>query len=125
MAMPYLEHLLFGVAITSTSIHLLWHKREAQEQRRHYATRIALLEDTTRRLCAGEHVPESDFSMIKKLAAEPGAAEAAARGVEPDGDIGWRDVILGRKVAKNGPQDSNKWDEIDLEKLKKELQSSS
>ncbi|KAI0688444.1 hypothetical protein BC835DRAFT_308506 [Cytidiella melzeri] len=123
---PYLQHVLYGLAITSTSIHYLWHKRESEEQRRHYTTRIALLEDTVRRLRAGEQVAEADFDWIKKLATEPGSVGAAARGVEPESEIGWREVILGRKVVTEDTKAaSDKWDAIDLEKLQKELELSS
>jgi hypothetical protein len=114
---PYLQHVLYSLAITSTSIHYLWHKRESEEQRRHYTTRISLLEDTVQRLRAGEQVPEADYDLLNKLAAQPGSASALARGVEPVEEIGWREVLFGRKAS---PTDvvasSEKWDAIDLQK---------
>ncbi|KAI0343463.1 hypothetical protein BDW22DRAFT_1355903 [Trametopsis cervina] len=122
----YLPHILYGLGITSTSIHLLWHRRESEEQRRHYTTRLALLEETARRLRAGEEVPNADFDMIKKLAAEqPGAASAAARGVEPDSEIGWREVIFGRKGVVRDVKLDDQRDAADLEKVQKEIQASS
>ncbi|KAI0087117.1 hypothetical protein BDY19DRAFT_301384 [Irpex rosettiformis] len=124
---PYLPHVLYSLAITSISIHYLWHKRESEEQRRHYSTRIGLLEDTVHRLRAGERVTEQDFDMIRKLAMGPGSDSAAARGVDPQREIGWREVVLGRTVQDTAASKaaSQRWDEIDLEKVRKELQSSS
>lgn len=114
---PYLQHVLYALAITSTSIHYLWHKRESEDQRRHYTTRIALLEQTVRKLRAGEDVPEVDFDLIKKLATEPGSASAVARGVEPEAEIGWREVIFGRKASIGDTRaNAEKWDAIDLQK---------
>ncbi|KAI0091228.1 hypothetical protein BDY19DRAFT_991799 [Irpex rosettiformis] len=123
---PYLQHVLYSLAITSISIHYLWHKRESEEQRRHYTTRIGLLEDTVKQLRVGERVSETDLDMLRKLAMEPGSFSAAARGVEPEDEIGWREMLLGRKTDNgNAKAASEKWDEIDLEKLRKELQAAS
>lgn len=120
MTTRYIPHLIYALALTSISTHSLWHRKEAEEQRRHYTTRIALLEDTVRRLRAGEHVPESEFATLKKLASEPGMGSKAARGVEAgEGAIGWREVLLGRKNAGQSSTNAeglSKWDESDLEK---------
>ncbi len=115
---PYLQHVLYSLAITSISIHYLWHKRESEEQRRHYTTRIGLLEDTVRRLRAGQQVDETDFDVLKRLAMEPGSVSAVARGVEPEHEIGWQEMLLGRRANKTeeAKAASDKWDEIDLEK---------
>ena len=113
----YLPHVFYSLAITSISIHYLWHKRESEEQRRHYSTRIALLEDTAKRLRVGDRVDENEFDLLKKMAAGPGSVSGAARGVEPENEIGWREMLLGRKTdVESVKASSEKWDEIDLEK---------
>ncbi|KAJ3557776.1 hypothetical protein NM688_g1281 [Phlebia brevispora] len=93
-------------------MHLLSHRKEVEDQRAYFTARIALLEDTATRLRTGVHVPESDFELIQKLTREPTTNRAAARGIEPNEEIGWRDVLLGRKDQGA----SDKWEKQDWEK---------
>jgi hypothetical protein len=113
MATKYLPEIIYTLALTSLSTHLLWLRKEAEEQRTHDTTRIKLLEDTVQRLRAGADVPQSDFDLIHRLAKEPGTDHAAARGVVATEHIGWREVLLGRRTTNTAQSD--KWDAHDGE----------
>lgn len=97
MSTKYLPEIIYALALTSLSTHMLWQRKDSADQRAHYTARVKLLEDTAQRLRAGQDVPQSDFDLIDKMAREPGVDRAAARGTEPLGSIGWREVLLGRK----------------------------
>ncbi len=111
MTTRYIPHIVYTLAITSLGAHLLYHRKEAEDQRAHYTARIALLEEVAGRLRAGKPVPERDFELIRKLAKEPGMDRATARGVEVNDNIEWREVLLGRK----GDGSSEKWETQDWE----------
>lgn len=76
---------------------MLWLRKESQEQRAYFTTRLKLLEDTALRLRAGQPVPEDDLDLIRKMAREPGSDRAVARGIEPTVHLGWKEALLGRK----------------------------
>ena len=103
MTTRYLPEIVYGLAIISLGTHTLWQREQVEEDRRHYTARMKLLEDVARRLRAGDAVPQGDFDTITKLANEYRNDGALARGVAPDGRIGWRETVLGRKNTEQKP----------------------
>ena len=112
MTARYIPEIVFTMATISLGIHLLSHRKEAEDQRAYFTARITLLEDTLTRLRSGVHVPPSEFELIRKLSREPETNRAAARGVEPQEEIGWKDVLLGRRDTGT----SDRYDQRDWEK---------
>ena len=113
MTTKYVPEIIYTLALTSLSTHTLWKRKESADQRAHYDARIQLLEDVVLRLRAGQVVPQSDFDLIHRLARDPGADRAAARGTEAMGTIGWREVLLGRKDVNSAQTEY--WDAKDWE----------
>jgi hypothetical protein len=88
----YIPELVYALAFSSFSVHLLWQRRTAETDRRHYSARISILGELAARLRAGEAVPDVEISRLRRLAETAEAAEA-----HPGENIGWRDVVFGRK----------------------------
>lgn len=91
----YIPELVYALAFSSISVHLLWQRRTAETDRRHYSARISILGELAARLRAGEAVPDVEISRLRRLAETAGAAEET----HPGENIGWRDVVFGRKES--------------------------
>lgn len=89
----YIPELVYALAFSSISVHLLWQRRTAETDRRHYSARISILGELAARLRTGEAVPDVEVVRLRRLAETVGAAEAHAE------NIGWRDVVFGRKES--------------------------
>jgi len=129
MTTRYIPHIVYTIALTSISTHLLWHRKEYEEQRRHHETHISLLENTIARLKSGERASEKEFERIIKFGKGPELDTVE----EVKEIIGWRAVLLGRKddegqkgdlgsrtIGEDGHSD---WERKDLEKLKQEIRN--
>lgn len=90
----YIPELVYALAFSSISVHLLWQRRTAETERRHYSARISLLGELAARLRTGEAVPDVEIVRLRRLAETVGAAE-----VHTGENIGWRDVVFGRKES--------------------------
>lgn len=114
----YLLHIIYTTAIISISTHALNLRKLHEEHRIHYQTYISLLETTVQRVRAGESVPERDFVRLRKFAKEPESDRAAARGLEAKDEIGWWEVVFGRRRSdmEGARQRSEDLDRRDLEK---------
>ncbi|CAL1711778.1 unnamed protein product [Somion occarium] len=127
MTTRYIPHIIYATAITSLSTHALNQRKLHEEQQIHYETHIALLESTIQRLKSGETVPEKDFERLKKFSRDPELDRAAARGFETKENIGWWEVVFGKKRldTESARQRSEEWDRRDLEKVRKEVEDTS
>ena len=90
----YIPELIYALAFSSISVHLLWQRRTAETERRHYSARVSILGELAARLRAGEAVPDVEISRLRRLAETAGTAEA-----HPGENIGWREVVFGRKES--------------------------
>lgn len=111
MTTKFLPEIIYSLALTSLSTHMLWLRKDSEEQRAHYTARINLLEQTIRHVRAGEPVPQHDYDTLRRLANETGAERAAARGVETTEEITWREVLLGRKGEQSEKYEARDWAE--------------
>jgi hypothetical protein len=91
----HIPELVYALAFSSISVHLLWQRRAAETDRRHYSARISILGELAARLRAGEVVSDVEVTRLRRLAEN--VAEDAHR--EPGESIGWREVIFGRKES--------------------------
>ncbi|THH17458.1 hypothetical protein EUX98_g9128 [Antrodiella citrinella] len=129
----YIPHIIYTLAITSISTHLLWHRKESDDQRRHVSAHIALLESTVARLRAGDRLPDDELDRVlrfgeKSLSQEEmERARAVARGlVRTEGEkesIGWKEALLGSRKAGRTEVEA-KYEKIDMENVRKEMEQS-
>ncbi|KIP03216.1 hypothetical protein PHLGIDRAFT_121776 [Phlebiopsis gigantea 11061_1 CR5-6] len=73
MTTKYLPEVVYTIALTSLSTHMLWQRKDAADARAHYDARLRLLADTAARLRAGahaEHWDAQDWEELKREAEE-------------------------------------------------------
>ena len=89
----YIPEIAYALAFSSISVHLLWQRRAAETDRRHYSARLSILDELAGRLRAGE-VTDAEVARLRRLAETVGedTTHAGER-------IGWRDVVFGRKES--------------------------
>jgi|SRR5712675_1938515 len=87
----YIPELVYALAFSSISVHLLWQRRAAETDRRHFSARLSILGDVAARLRAGEGVSDAEVARLRRL------AETVGEATHPGENIGWREVIFGRK----------------------------
>ena len=125
LSSPHLPPLLYTLALSSLSVHLLYQRRAATTSRNQLSARISVLDDLAARLRAGEPVRAEEAARLRRL------ATAAERGAQADGaperEVGWMEVILGRDEAKQEAGETGdrggrgarvsaeEWDRRDLE----------
>ncbi|TCD69420.1 hypothetical protein EIP91_007767 [Steccherinum ochraceum] len=135
MTTRYIPHIIYTVAITSISTHMLWHRKESDDQRRHVDAHVALLE---RLRSASSRLPEAEVReelerirrTFRRSAEELERDRAVARGlvrVEGEGreSIGWKEALLGGAAgAVGGGERREAYERADLEKVRKEIEES-
>ena len=89
----YIPELVYALAFSSISVHLLWQRRAAETDRRHYSARLSILGELAGRLRAGEVVTDAEVARLQRLAETVGEDSHAGE------SIGWRQVIFGRKES--------------------------
>lgn len=88
----YVAELVYALAFSSISVHLLWQRRTAETDRRHLSARLSILGDLAGRLRAGE-VTDAEVARLRRL------AETVGEDSHAGDSIGWRQVIFGRKES--------------------------
>ncbi|KAH8103512.1 hypothetical protein BXZ70DRAFT_735097 [Cristinia sonorae] len=140
MTTRYIPHILYTVAITSIATHLLYHRKESEDQRLHISAHISLLESTLARLqsssssrtSASEHgkerfeLSEEEWERMKRFGRTQEELErdrAAARGWVVGGmrSVGWREALLGGRREEKVRED---YERRDLERVRKEIEDS-
>ncbi len=89
----YIPELIYALAFSSISVHLLWQRRAAETDRRHYSARLSILGELAGRLRAGGEVTDAEVARLRRL------AETVGEDAHPGESIGWREVIFGRKES--------------------------
>jgi hypothetical protein len=87
----YIPELIYALAFSSISVHLLWQRRAAEADRRHYTARLSILDDLAARLRAGQVVSDVEVARLRRL------AETIGEDTHSGESIGWREVVFGRK----------------------------
>ncbi|KZT03916.1 uncharacterized protein LAESUDRAFT_761511 [Laetiporus sulphureus 93-53] len=126
----YVPHLLSSLALTSIAIHLVRQRNAATTDRAHLSAQISILESTVGRLRAGERIPPPELDRVLRLARsqteEQGEETIVERMREKEGEIGWKEVFLGRKPRSKEEEETARkrqemWDLRDLETIASEL----
>ena len=96
----YIPELIYALAFSSISVNLLWQRRAAETDRRHYSARLSILGELAGRLRAGGpggsgagEVTDAEVARLRRL------AETVGEDTHAGESIGWRDVIFGRKES--------------------------
>jgi len=120
MSLRYVPHTIYSLTLTSISMHLLYNRREAEEDRSRLSAKISILASLVDRLSQGERINPGELDRLRKLAGLLDMPASAPADAHPK--IRWRDVLLGRKeqhgIATSG------WDQKDWEKVEQEIKSS-
>jgi hypothetical protein len=93
----YIPELIYALAFSSISVNLLWQRRAAETDRRHYSARLSILGELAGRLLradGGEVAGDAEVARLRRLAETVGEDDTHA-----GESIGWRDVIFGRKES--------------------------
>ncbi|KAG1746383.1 hypothetical protein EDB19DRAFT_1689195 [Suillus lakei] len=116
----YIPHILYSTALTSISMHLLWQRKTADEDRARFKAQTSILQDLIEQLRSGKLISDEEITRSRNLARIHGERKQS-----PDkegSNIGWMDVLWGRKT----PADlgvSDEWERKDLEQIRKEIES--
>lgn len=108
----YIPHILYSTALTSISMHLLWQRKTAEEDRARFKAQTSILQDLIAQLRSGEPISNEEITKLRNLARVHGEVKQSSD--KAKADIGWMDVLWGRK----SPADvgvSDEWERKDLE----------
>ncbi|ESK97283.1 hypothetical protein Moror_17848 [Moniliophthora roreri MCA 2997] len=85
----YLPHLLYSIAITSLSLHLVYQKRFFSEQRHQIDARISVLESIADELRSEKSLSPEELQRLTRLA-------RPTEEIKFNEKFSWKEVILGR-----------------------------
>ena len=108
---PYLPHVLYSLATTTISIHLIGTRTTCSEERARINAQISILENMAQRLQSNESISDHELERLKTLARP---AEKATLDAGPQEVIRWGDILWGQKKA-GGQPEMSKWDTKDVE----------
>ena len=114
MSLRFAPHIIYSLALTSFSMHLLYERRATEEDRAHYSGKISLLQTLVRNLEQGQTMDLREVERLRKLAglSTPHAAEVTRN--QPR--IGWKEVLLGKTPSEQTLNGSALRDRGDWEK---------
>jgi hypothetical protein len=107
----YLPHVIYSVAITSISIHLLHQRKASNDEQAQINAQISILESISQQLRSTEPLSDNELERLKNLAKGRGDSVG---GILKE-KISWKDVILGRQMS-DDLTDSTQWDKKDMQK---------
>ncbi|KAG1723131.1 uncharacterized protein EDB91DRAFT_1240143 [Suillus paluster] len=116
----YIPHVLYSTALTSVSIHLLWQRKIAEEDRASFKAQTSILQDLIEQLRSGKSISDEEITKSRNLARIHGEGRQSSD--KERTNIGWMDVVWGRKT----PADlgvSDEWERRDLEQIRKEIEA--
>jgi len=123
MSLQFMPHIIYSLALTSFSMHLLYERRAAEEDRTHYAGKISILETLVRDLEQGQTMDHHEVERLRKLAGVSTSHVPEGSGREQS-KIGWKEVLLGKTPSEHALNGSTLRDQRDWEKLEAEVRSS-
>ena len=116
MSLRFMPHIVYSLALTSFSMHLLYERRATDEDRAHYSGKISILETLVQNLEQGRTMDPREVERLRKLAGfstshVPEIDRAQSR-------IGWREVLLGKTPSEQTLNGLASRDQGDWEKRK-------
>jgi len=111
----YIPELIYALAFSSISVHLLLQRRAAETDRRHYSARLSILGELAARLRTGDAVSDAEVTRLRRL------AETIEEATHPGESIGWRQVIFGRKESGVERERKEELERREIETVHREL----
>ncbi|KAG2358098.1 hypothetical protein BDR07DRAFT_1452837 [Suillus spraguei] len=116
----YIPHIIYSTALTSISMHLLWQRKTADEDRARFKAQTSILQDLVEQLRSGKPISDEEITKSRNLARILGEGKQSLDKAKTN--IGWMDVLWGRKtLADRGVSDE--WERKDLEQIRKEIEA--
>lgn len=91
----YIPHLIYSLALTSLSFHLLYQRKQSEVDRAHLTAQTTILESLAHQLRSGS-ISDEEAERLSRLA-KTHDPEIKDDKVQKE-KIRWRDVFLGRKM---------------------------
>jgi hypothetical protein len=115
MSLRFMPHIIYSLALTSFSMHLLFERRAAGEDRAHYSGKISILETLVQDLEQGRKMDSQEVERLRKLAGVS-ASHASTDVGRDQSKIGWKEVLLGKRPSEQTLIGSASRDQGDWEK---------
>lgn len=114
MSLRFIPHIVYSLALTTFSIHLLYERRAIEEDRAHYSGKISILETLVQGLEQGRVMDPLEVERLRKLAglSAPHVPESNRNGSK----IGWKEVLLGNTPSEQALNGSATRDQKDWER---------
>lgn len=110
-----MPHIIYSLALTSFSMHLLYERRAAAEDRAHYSGKISILETLVENLERGRSMDSHEVERLRKLAGVSSSHVPKEVG-RNQSTIGWKEVLLGNPASEQTLNGSASRDQGDWEK---------
>lgn len=116
MSLRFMPHIIYSLALTSFSMHLLYERRATEEDRAHYSGKISILETLVRNLEQGQTMDPQEVERLRKLA---GASTSHVSETNRNqAKIGWKEVLLGKPPSEQTLNGLASRDQGDWEKCR-------
>ena len=92
----YIPHLIYSLALTSLSFHILYQKKQSEVDRAHLTARTTILESLADQLRSGT-ISDADAERLWRLAKTHDDLEVRDR-TQKEKKIRWKEVFLGIKL---------------------------
>ena len=118
-----MPHIIYSLTLTSFSMHLLYERRAAEEDRAHYSGKISILEALVRNLEQGQTMDPREVERLRKLG---GFSTSHVPEINRDqSKIGWKEALLGKTPSEQALNGSTMRDQRDWEKSRRSSSPSS
>ena len=114
MSLRFAPHIIYSLALTSFSMHLLYERRATKEDRVHYSGKISILETLVQNLERGQMMDPREVERLRKLAGVS-TSQVPETNRNPS-NIGWWEVLLGKTPSEQTSNGSALRDQGDWEK---------
>src|ERR1700722_3789708 len=112
--MRYLPHLIYSVALTTVSLHLLSHRKASENQKARLTAQISILESIVHQLRSNNPLSNDELQRLRNLA-RANSEETLPGSAAYEDKVSWRDVILGRRWLATAQDEESKWHKKDIE----------
>jgi hypothetical protein len=99
MTIRYLPHIIYSIALTSISMHLLNTRKNAADERAAFRARESVLTSLITRLKTGENVSDAEIAKMRLMGNSKGGMVAMYELPNPGGgkSTSWKDAVMGQK----------------------------
>lgn len=114
MSLRFVPHIVYSLAVTSLSMHLLYERRATEEDRTHYSGKISILETLVQDLEQGQKMDTQEVKRLRKLAGLSASHVSTSVGRDRS-KIGWKEVLLGKRpseqtLIQSASRDQGDWE---------------